>query len=137
MGGPELIRKMIELPMDGYEFISLYRQNKDVIQAKIDSKERYEMYASIFNIPKDADGQNAEMLLRSMALLHFEDSKSLEEVVYSISINPILKRVTLAFRGSVTQKTLLKTPRHSLRPSQTQSRFWTKASTWWTLSLCR
>lgn len=103
-GDPELIQKVLDLPIDGYEFISLYKENKEAITKKIDSEERYEMYSSIFNIPEDADAKTAETMLRSMELLYFDDAKSEDECVFSIGINHLLKRVTLAFRGSVTPK---------------------------------
>jgi len=101
---PETIRKLTDLPIDGYEFLTLYKENKEAIQKKIESKERYEMYASIFAVPEGVDDDTARMYLRSKEMIHCDDLNSEEECVFGVIINHINKRVTVAFRGSVTPK---------------------------------
>lgn len=101
-GNPEYIQKLIEFPINGYEFITLYQENRDAIEKRIDSKDRYEMYASLFAVPQDADPDAIQAHLQSMEMIHFEDAHLEEECVFGIGINNLYKRVTVAFRGSVT-----------------------------------
>jgi hypothetical protein len=101
---PEYIQRLIDLPIDAFEFITLYRENKEIIQKRIDSMERYEMYASFFEIPEDSDAHTTEQYLRSVQFLHFSDSNAEEECVFALTINHFERRVSVAFRGSVTAK---------------------------------
>jgi hypothetical protein len=101
---PEYIRRLINLPINALEFITLYRENKDIIQKRIDSMERYEMYAAFFELPEDADALTVEQHLRSIEFLHFSDSNAEEECVFGLGINHLERKVTVAFRGSVTAK---------------------------------
>jgi hypothetical protein len=101
---PEYVQRLIDLPIDAFEFITLYRESKEVIQKRIDSTERYEMYASFFELPEDADAETVEQQLRSIQFLHFSDSNAEEECVFGLSLNHLEKKVMVAFRGSVTTK---------------------------------
>jgi len=103
-GDPRFIENLINFPTDGFEFISIYKENKEVIQERIDSKERYEMYASLFEVPAEADSKTVEEYLRSVQFLFFADENAEEECVFGIAINHLLRHVTVAFRGSVTTK---------------------------------
>lgn len=103
-GNPDYIRKLIDFPINAYEFLSLYKENHEVIEKKIDSEERYEMYENIFAVPEDADAETARASLAAIEMIHFDDSKSKEECVFGIGINRNLKRVDVLFRGSVTPK---------------------------------
>jgi len=101
---PEYIQHLMDFPIDSFEFITLYRENKDIIQQRIDSQERYELYDSFFEVPENADAAEVEQYLRSLQFLHFADANAEEECVFGLAINHLKKRVTVAFRGSVTAK---------------------------------
>jgi len=98
-GDPALIRKLVEFPMDCYEFLTLYQENAAAIQERIKSKELYDLYASFLGVPADADSEQAEKYLRAVQFFHFEDAKADEECVYGIGVNHLKQRITVAFRG--------------------------------------
>ena len=86
---------LTDLPCTGLDIASLYHENYDRVQELVQCDERTDMYRdSMSSLDKQ------ELLQVEITALDME--KSEEECVYLVSVNHVLKKVTVAFRGSVT-----------------------------------
>lgn len=97
----------LEPPMTCEHMIEVITANKDALEKRaINHEELEERLCSLRNI-KEHEGSIVETMLgqgTNARLIHFEDENSNKEMVHAIVINDIRKRITVVFRGSVTQK---------------------------------
>jgi hypothetical protein len=104
---PEIVKKVVDLPLNAWELVQILEDNWDEIVATcIQDEQRAEMYRGAVIGMSYLEGSLEERRqnLEGHELVYFEDSNSENDLVWGLAVNKTLKRVTVAFRGSVTKK---------------------------------
>ena len=94
-GDAEQLRRMLDLPCTGQDIAEIYNRNYQTIQ-EANAGDRAEMYMQSI--------QEKGTELQQTEVVQVGDAKSDEECVYAIAVNHAIRRVTVAFRGSVTHQ---------------------------------
>ena len=108
-GDPEAIDRIMNLPTSVAEVMSVVRDNVVTLR-KTFGEEGVDLYMSAMgNIQQNSsrqavDAETGEATYQTSQVVVFNDDNSNEELVYAIAVNTARKRITVAFRGSVTVK---------------------------------
>ena len=105
----------LEPPISIEKVLSVIAKNREILKEKFAGHEEFEqrMCALKDFQPKmkkttsnsERKGKPMEMIMsRNTILTHFNDEKSTEEMVHGITVNYVRRRITIIFRGSVTQQ---------------------------------
>jgi hypothetical protein len=92
-GDAEQLNRVVDLPCSGHDVAEIYNLNYQKIKDEA-ADDRADMYI------QSIEEKGPE--LKRLEIVTFDDAKSEEECVYAIAVNHAIKRVTVAFRGSVS-----------------------------------
>jgi pimeloyl-ACP methyl ester carboxylesterase len=92
-GSAEQLKRVVDLPCTGHDVAEVYNLNYQKIKDEA-AADRADMYMQ--SIEEKGPELNRQEIVK------FDDAKSEEECVYAIAVNHAIKRVTVAFRGSVS-----------------------------------
>jgi hypothetical protein len=104
---PELIQKLVDLPINAWEVNQIYKDNKDeIIETCIQDEDRADMYrgALMGDAYLDGDEEDRADSLENTRVLYFEDGNQETDLVWGLAVNHSLRRIQVAFRGSVSKK---------------------------------
>lgn len=100
-GDPEMIERLVNCPCSALDIITVYNDNIEKVRELVNCEERTEMYKGVFT------QFNTEQL-QQVQVTTFSDENADKECVYAVAVNHFLKRVSVVFRGSVTQQDFVK-----------------------------
>jgi hypothetical protein len=107
VGDPEAIKKITTTPIAADDIIQVVCENTDTLW-KVFGEEAVSYYLSSLEHIRESirrqsvSPHDGETFFVSAKVIVFDDEISDSELVYGISINTARKRITVAFRGSVT-----------------------------------
>jgi hypothetical protein len=108
-GDPDAVDRIMNLPASTDDVITVFNDNRDTLKYNF-GDEGVDFYLSAManiqdNLRRHAvDEETGEASYHSSRVVVFNDDKSNDELVYGIAVNTARKRITVAFRGSVTVK---------------------------------
>lgn len=94
-GDAEQLNRVVGLPCTGHDVAEIYNLNHKKIKDHA-AEDRADMYMQAI------EEKGPE--LNRLEIVTFDDAKSEAECVYAIAVNHAIKRVTVAFRGSVSTR---------------------------------
>jgi hypothetical protein len=105
-GDAEAIKKITTTPVSADDIIQVVRENADTLH-KVFGEESVSIYLSSLehireSIRRQSVSLDGEAIFASAKVVVFDDENSDSELVYGIFVNSARKRITVAFRGSVT-----------------------------------
>jgi hypothetical protein len=108
-GEAEMLRRIVELPCSMYDILTIFEENKETLtKERLKDEERAEMYRGAMNLQRHSavvgDEETKRKVLENLKVIIFSDENEEEEIVYGIAVNPIARRISVCFRGSVTRK---------------------------------
>ena len=107
-GDPERNQKLVDLPINAWDFTQIMEENWEEINAlAIQDERRAEMYhGSVMgkSYLESGDREEQKQFLMQNELVYFDDQESETDLVWGMGVNRTLRRITVAFRGSVTKK---------------------------------
>ena len=102
-------QKMLALPVDASQIINVVSANIQDLKDHIKFGEETDFYlSSLTSLQKSlqkhaVDPSSGEAVYHFSQVVDFDDENSESELVYGIAVNSARKRITVCFRGSVTQ----------------------------------
>ena len=107
-GDAEILKRLVEPPISMWDVVEIFAANQQyVTEQRLKDSERAEMYHTAMSLQRFQDQFPREILdtvMKQIFLIELDDLNEEEECVYAVAINKVRKRVTIAFRGSVTKK---------------------------------
>lgn len=107
-GDPEQIQRLIDCPFSYADLGQIFNSNKQLlIDESIKDVERAQYYADALASTWQLDAWGEVVyneLRRTSKIVVFNDHRQEEEIVYAITYSPLLKKIQVVFRGSVTPK---------------------------------
>jgi hypothetical protein len=105
-GDSAAIKKITTTPVSADDIIQVVCDNADTLQ-KVFGEESVSSYLSSLehireSIRRHSVSPDGEAVFASTKVMVFDDENSDSQLVYGISINSARKRISIAFRGSVT-----------------------------------
>lgn len=108
-GDAEMLRRIVELPCSLYDIFTVFEENKELLTTeRLKDEERADMYRAAMSLQRHsafvADEETKRKVLEGLKLIVCSDENEEEEIVYAILVNPVRRKITVSFRGSVTRK---------------------------------
>jgi predicted lipase len=99
-------QNILDLPITALQAIEAVEQNATALKEQMGDEDVNMCRAALQSLHEryEMTEEGVEISYQSAELVAYGDEKSEEELVYAIGIDRRRKRVTVAFRGSVTQK---------------------------------
>lgn len=103
---PELVQKLVDLPMNMWEYLTILKENHDdILQKCIQDEDRADMYRdAMHGKGYIEESEDIKAAIECNKLVYFDDVNQENDIVWGLAVNVTLKRIIVAFRGSVTKK---------------------------------
>mmetsp|Transcript_39728 Transcript_39728/g.119415 ORF Transcript_39728/g.119415 Transcript_39728/m.119415 type:complete len:223 (-) Transcript_39728:675-1343(-) len=100
---------LLNTPISARNAVRAIEENTDALMEKLGNEDTSMCQAALksFQERYEMTEEGCEMVSFSSILLAYGDGKNEEELVYGVAVDKARKRVTVGFRGSVTQKDFL------------------------------
>lgn len=98
-------KTLLEPPMTTEQIMQQIQENKDALKARaMDHEDLQKRLDALQSLKEEGIFQSMFGSKQNTIMTHFVDTNAQEEMVHAIVVNEGRKRITVMFRGSVTQK---------------------------------
>jgi len=105
LSGTDIKERILDLPLSVEDYLEIFSANEEKLKATFGEDDATMYGTALLSLQEKYSQQtHGDNVAKAMSVEVFDDENSNSELVYSIGVNHLRKRILLTFRGTVTVK---------------------------------